>query len=80
VEAIKFLWKHFEEAGCGSKLGSITLYGAGSGGKKYSTAATSLLANHSFMSYILIRFVSNIAFLESVFHKNKIMKIPSMEL
>jgi len=47
VEAVKFLWKrkHFEERSWKRKQTRkrLTLYGAGSGSKKYSTASTSLI-------------------------------------
>jgi len=46
VEAVKLLWKrkHFEEISWKRKR--LTLYGAGSGSKKYSTASISLLKSH----------------------------------
>jgi len=47
AEAVKFLWKrkHFEERTWKRKQTRkrLTLYGDGSGSKKYSTASTSLL-------------------------------------
>jgi len=43
VEAVKFLWKHFEERSWKQTWKRPTLYGAGSGRKKYSTASTFLI-------------------------------------
>jgi len=46
LEAVKFLWKrkwkHFEEKSWKQTRKRLTLYGAGRGSKKYSTASTSL--------------------------------------
>jgi len=51
MEAVYFLWKHFEEKSWKQKQTQkrLTLYGARYGSKKYSTASTSLIATKLFV-------------------------------
>jgi len=61
AEAVKFLWKqkwkHFEERSWKRKQtrNRLTLYGAGSGSKKYSTASTSMDVTHLSVSRKILR-------------------------